>query len=126
MKKLSTVAVIVMVIALIIGFTGLMKSPLPENVAAKATNSENLIFTFIDNADTTASGDSLLAVTNFTNKDEIRFAWKIFDMKVVNTDTIMVMQTYTDSLTYSSAGYVAPATWTYGDDYFIVWRDRND
>jgi hypothetical protein len=127
MKKTLLIGLIAVIA--IVAFTGLMGSLKPQSSQASMVNHENLIFTFIQSADTTTSaigtkahGDSVLAVTNLTSSDEIRFAWKMHKYAPQSGDSSFYMINYTDSLT-KHTGYVTPAYWTYKDVYLIIWRD---
>lgn len=119
--KIKTLIIVAMIAIAVVAFTGWMESVSPLDVRADAVNAENLIFTYIDAADTTAAGDSVLTVSAMTTADEIRFALKLLKTGAPDSVDHVV---YTDSLT-KGAGTLTPATWTYDDDYLIIWRDVN-
>lgn len=121
--KVKTLAILIVIGLALIMFTGWMQSMSPPDVRADAVNAENLIFTYVDSSDTNAAGDSVLTVSAITTADEVRFAFKM-DMMGSPGDSVMTITPYTDSLTVG-AGIITPTTWTYGDDYLIIWRDLN-
>jgi len=129
MKKTILFGIIALIA--IVAFSGLMGSLTPPASQAAPMNHENLIFTFAEDVDTGAGagpiiypgGDSVVAVSGITTRDEVRCALKIYDMAVVGGDSITVMHNYVDSITIYN-GYIKPSVWTTGADYLIIWRDK--
>jgi hypothetical protein len=130
MKRTLTIAGMIIAVMMIVAFSGLMSSIIPQPADAGMVNHENLVFKWKADVDTGAGagpiiypgGDSVFAVAGLTTRDEIRCVLKTYDMAVVGADTISVTNDYTDSVTVYN-GYLKPSVWTYGADYFVIYRD---